>query len=885
MKTKTILFGLALSASLSVGAQRLPYQNPKLSIDQRVEDLLQRLTIEEKALLMMNGSPAIERLGIPQFDWWSEALHGVGRNGLSTTFPSCIGMACSFDDDLLERIYTAVSDEARAKNTQLRREGKAVGKYQCLSFWTPTINIFRDPRWGRGQESYGEDPYQNGRMGCAVVRGLQGQPTSGYYKLLACAKHFAVHSGPEKTRHHFNIEDLPARDLWETYLPAFRDLVQKAGVEEVMCAYQRFEGDPCCGSNRLLQQILRQDWGFQGLVVSDCGAIGDFYREGRHEVSKDSKAAAAKGVISGTDVECGSVYKNLPEAVKRGDISEEQINTSVRRLLRGRFLLGDLDPDSLIPWTNIPTSVINCEEHKQLALQMAREQMVLLKNNGVLPLRVESLELSDVSSSASKTKVTQLSTPNSKLMVIGPNAADSIMMWGIYYGQPAHTVTALEGIERKLGTKVPYQQACDITSMTESQSVFGLIHDDKGNPGMTGTYWNNTKMEGTPAAIATYTSPIHMDNGGNTVFATGVELTNFTATYKGTFRAEQTEELTMNFCNDDGLRIIVNGDTVHNRWRDDRLTYRTKKLKVKKGHEYTVQVDYMQLEGGATLNFDLQRNCETTVPEIVERAREAETVIFIGGISPNLEREEASIKLPGFDGGDRTSIELPQCQRDILRALHEAGKKVVFVNCSGSAVALTPEMETCDAILQTWYPGEQGGNAIADVLFGDYNPSGKLAVTFYKDDSQLPPFDDYHMANRTYRYFKGEPLFPFGYGLSYTTFAISTPRSNSVRDGFAASVSVDVTNTGSRPGTEIVQLYLRRPADTAGPLKTLRGYQRVTLKPGETKTVTIDMPREDFETWDEATGTMRVIGGDYELMVGNSSADKDLQTIKLKIGN
>ena len=927
MNKNKLLTVLAVAMTMTVAAQQLPYQNPSLPVEQRVEDLLQRLTLEEKTKLMMNGSPAIERLGIKQFDWWSEALHGVGRNGLSTVFPQCIGMACSFDDELLGRIYSAVSDEARAKNTQLRKEGKAIGRYQCLSFWTPTINIFRDPRWGRGQESYGEDPYQNGRMGSVVVRALQGKaplspPEGGtaalstsktteapsgavggasYYKLLACAKHFAVHSGPEKTRHHFNIEDLSARDLYETYLPAFRDLVQKGGVEEVMCAYQRFEGDPCCGSNRLLQQILRQQWGFQGLVVSDCGAISDFYREGHHEVSKDSKAAAAKGVVSGTDVECGSVYKNLPDAVKRGDISEAQIDTSVRRLLRGRFLLGDFDPDSLVPWTKIPTSVINCEAHKQLALQMAREQMVLLKNNGVLPLS------------------------DSKLMVMGPNAADSLVMWGIYFGQPAHTVTFLEGIEKKVRAKVPYMQACDITDMKESQSIFERMHDGEGRPGMTGTYWNNTKMEGEPAAKTMYTSPIHLDNGGNTVFAPGVELTNFTARYTGTFTAEKTEELLMAYGNDDGLRIIVNGDTVYNRWRADRLNYGTRKLKVKEGQTYTVQVDYMQLDAGASMNFDIMRNRETTVAEIVERARDAETIIFVGGISPNLEREEASVNLPGFDGGDRTSIELPQCQRDILKALHDAGKKIVLVNCSGSAVALAPEMETCDAIVQAWYPGEQGGNALADVLFGDYNPSGKLSVTFYKDDTQLPSFDDYSMApgsasgslatdaggpathpgsvsglsaslGRTYRYFRGEPLFPFGYGLSYTTFKIEDVKfkkeDNSAAQGDDVANNLQspmfnlqctVTNTGTRPGTEVVQLYLRRPADTEGPLKTLRGYQRVTLQPGESQTVTINMPRENFEVWDAGTNSMRVIPGVYELMVGTSSADKDLQRLTVQV--
>ena len=739
MNAKNMFVSLALLLTTNLAAQQLPYQNPNLTAEERAEDLLGRLTLEEKARLMRNGSPAIPRLGIPAFDWWSEALHGVGRNGISTTFPSCIGMACSFDDDLIERIFTAVSDEARAKNTIARQEGK-IGKYSCLSFWTPTINIFRDPRWGRGQESYGEDPFMNGQMGLRVVRGLQGAG-GGYYKLLACAKHFAVHSGPEKLRHSMNIEDLSPRDLWETYLPAFKTLVQQGGVKEVMCAYQRFDGDPCCGSNRLLQQILRDEWGFQGLVVSDCGAIGDFWQSGRHGVSPDQPAASAKAVLSGTDVECGAHYGSLPEAVRRGDISEEQLNVSVRRLLKARFELGDFDPDSVVPWTQIPPTVIACPEHKQLARQMAREQMVLLKNNGILPI---------INSKSS----------NSKMIVMGPNAADSTMLWGIYFGQASHTVTPLEGIRAKVGN-VPYLTACGITSMTVQEMAVGKA--------------------------------VEAADGSTT------------------------------------LQMVKKG----------KKTY--------------------------------------TLDEITDAAHQAETVIFVGGISPRLEREQTSVKEIGFDGGDRTTIELPQVQRDILRTLHEAGKKVVFVNCSGSAVALAPEMETCDAIVQAWYAGEQGGHALADVLFGDYNPSGKLAVTFYRDDTQLPPFEDYSMKNRTYRYFRGEPLFSFGYGLSYTTFEYGKP---AYKDG---QVSVSVKNTGSVDGTEIVQVYIRRSADVEGPIKTLRGYARVELKTGERKTVKIDLPHDRFENWDPATQTMRVVPGRYELLIGSSSADRDLESIMVDI--
>ena len=855
MKKRNVLLSVLVACAAGSGAQTLPYQNPALSAHERAADLCSRMTIEEKAAVMMNNSKAIPRLGIPQFAWWSEALHGVGRNGISTVFPSCIGMAASFDDTLLEQVFTAVSDEARAKNTARRRKG-SVDTYQGLSFWTPNINIFRDPRWGRGQETYGEDPYMNSRMGLAVVRGLQGPAGSKYKKLYACAKHFAVHSGPEKTRHRFNIEDLPARDLWETYLPAFKDLVQKGGVKEVMCAYQRIDGDPCCGSNRLLQQILRDEWGFKGLVVSDCGAISDFWEPGAHGVSKDAASASAKAVVSGIDVECGSNYKRLPDAVKAGEITGQQIDKSVVRLLEGRFELGDFDPDSLVEWTRIPESVIACKEHKDLALRMAREQMVLLHNrDNTLPLAKDA----------------------SKIMVMGPNAADSIMLWGIYYGQPTHSVTVLEGIRAKLGDGVRYSKGCGITSMTESESVFSMLKSEDGRPGMSAIFWNNTTMEGTPACETAFTSPLHFDNGGNTAFAPGVRLTDFTARFKGTLVPDSDEELNILYTNDDGLRLIVNGDTIAERWKTDHLRYNNRKLNVKKGQKYDIQVDYMQLAGGATLNFDIAAVRSVTAKEVADRAKDVETVIFVGGISPTLEREEAKVTEPGFDNGDRTSIELPAAQREILKALHEAGKKVVFVNCSGSAVALTPELETCDAILQAWYPGEQGGHAVADVLFGDYNPGGKLPVTFYRDDSQLPPFDDYRMAGRTYRYFRGEPLFPFGYGLSYTTFTLGTP----VYDAAAGKIRVSVTNTGKRDGTEVVQAYVRNPADADGPLKTLRGFTRVELKSGETKEAVIDFPKEAFELWNVQTNTMRVVPGEYELQVGTSSAD--VQTVTCKV--
>lgn len=858
IKTKWAFLTFATALTLTSCNTQLPYQNSDLSPKERAADLCSRLTIEEKAQIMMNDSKAIERLGIPQFAWWSEALHGVGRNGVATMFPQCIGMASSFDTTLIFNIYSAISDEARAKNTIHRQKGE-MNRYQGLSFWTPTINIFRDPRWGRGQESYGEDPFVNAIMGKAVVNGLQGPNDHKYKKLLACAKHFAIHSGPEKTRHTFDIRDLSSRDLWETYLPAFETLVREANVAEVMCAYQRFDGEPCCGSNRLLTQILRDDWGFNGLVVSDCGAISDFWQPNHHGVSENAADASADAVLAGTDLECGSEYKNLPEAIKRGYITEEQIDVSVRRLLKARFELGNFDPDSEVEWTKIGTDVIASEAHRNLSLQMAREQMVLLQNKGnILPL----------------------SKDDDKIMVMGPNAADSLVLWGIYFGQPAHTVTMLEGIRNKTNKDIPYNKACELTALTQDESQFANFSTTDGKQGMKATYWNNEKMQGEPVTEVQYQAPIMLDNGGNTVFAPNVNLEHFTMRLSGKLTAKQTEDLIMTYSHDDGLRIIVNGDTIYDSWFSDYMRVGQKTLHTEVGQTYNIDIDYLQQTGDASFAFDLIKVKTITPTDVVKTASDAQTIIFIGGISPNLEREEAQVSAPGFDNGDRTSIELPQAQRDVLKALHKAGKKIIFVNCSGSAVALTPELETCDAIIQAWYAGEQGGAALADVIFGDYNPSGKLPVTFYASDDDLPSFDDYSMKagkGRTYRYFTGKPLFPFGFGLSYTTFSLTNPQ----WDETTHSVKVTVTNTGKYDGTEIVQVYVSNPADEEGPQKTLRGFARVDVKTGESKEVSIAMPRDRFKLWNSAKGVMMVQQGKHLLHIGNSS--DNVQTISCEI--
>lgn len=843
---------LATAACISVPAQEmLPYQNANLTPEERAEDLIGRLTLEEKTKLMMDTSPAIPRLGIPPFQWWNEALHGIGRNGFSTVFPITMGMAASFDDLLLYNVFTAVSDEARAKAQQAKQTGN-IKRYQSLSFWTPNINIFRDPRWGRGQETYGEDPYLTSKMGMAVVNGLQGQGYDGspsdtkYVKLLACAKHFAVHSGPEWNRHNFNIEQLPERDLWETYLPAFKALVQDTHVAEVMCAYQRIDGAPCCSNARYERHILRDQWGFQGLITSDCGAINDFYVPGRHGTAQNEAEATAQAINAGTDVECGSVYRHLPEAVRQGLISEEKVNTSLKRLLTARFRLGDFDRDEDVSWTHTPASCIASPEHKQLALKMAQESMVLLQNkNGILPLSKEA-----------------------DFVVMGPNATDSMMQRGNYAGYPTATTTILQGIRQLTGRDVKYIPACTLTRNQVTESRMAQFAQPDGSKGMKATYWNNTRMEGTPAATQLISTTVNLSNGGNTVFAPGVNLERFSARYEGILTPQEDETLQLHLACDDGYRIIIDGDTIESKWRaEEHVQTTTKSLKMQKGKPVSIQIDYLQNNDYAMMSLDISKTYTPTREQLLQQVGDAETVIFVGGISPSLEGEEMKVSEPGFKGGDRTDIELPAAQREVIAMLKQAGKRVVYVNCSGSAVALVPETGNAEAILQAWYPGERGGEAVAQVLFGEVNPSGKLPVTFYRSVDDLPDFLDYTMKNRTYRYFKGEALFPFGHGLSYTTFAYGKPKYKK------GKVSFTLYNKGTREGTEAAQVYIKRLADTEGPTKSLRAYKRVTLKAGEQQNVSIDLPRESFEVWDAETNTMRVIPGKYQLFVGGSSAD------------
>ena len=659
-----------------------------------------------------------------------------------------------------------------------------------------------------------------------------------------------MHSGPEAKRHYFNAENISPRDLWETYLPAFKDLVQEADVKEVMCAYNRFEGDPCCGSNRLLTQILRDEWGYKHMVVSDCGAISDFFYKDRHATHKDAADASAAAVLSGTDLECGIEYAHLEEAVKKGLISEERINTSLRRLLKARFELGEMDDDALVPWSKISIDTVDCETHKQMALDVTRKSMVLLHNNGVLPL--------------AKT--------GTRIAVMGPNAVDSVMQWGNYKGTPSHTSTILEGIRNKIGN-VPYEKGCELLTNQVFDSYFSEVSNN-GKPGFTGTYWNNMDMKGEVAAIQQVSTPFNFNNGGNTVYAPGVGLYNFTASYEGTFRPKNNGDYSLVIEGDDGYRVYVNGEKVIDYWGAHASAKREYTLKATAGKDYKIKVEYMQAGAEALLRFDIGVYRQIAPEAVAGRVSDADVVIFIGGISPDLEGEDKYfVNCPGFSGGDRTTIELPEVQRNILKALKQAGKKVIFVNCSGSAIALVPETKSCDAILQAWYPGQAGGTAVADVLFGDYNPSGKLPVTFYKNTDQLPDFENYDMKGRTYRYMTETPLYPFGYGLSYTTFDISKGRlsKNVISTNQTVTFKVNVKNTGKREGTEVVQVYVRKVGDKEGPVKTLRAFRSIPLKAGKSSVVSIDLPPRTFEFFDPDTNTMRIMPGDYEIMYGNSS--------------
>lgn len=705
-------FGLIISGQQT---REFPYQNPELSVEERVDDLVSRMTADEKISQMMNAAPAIERLGIPAYNWWNECLHGVGRAGVATVFPQAIGLAATWDEDLIFKVATTISDEARAKHHEfVRNDSRKI--YQGLTFWTPNINLFRDPRWGRGQETYGEDPFLTGKIAVQFVKGLQGDDPK-YFKTIATLKHYAVHSGPEPDRHSFDaITD--ERDLRETYLPQFEMGIKEGKAYSVMCAYNRYKGEACCGSDALLNRILRDEWGFDGYIVSDCGAISDIYRG--HKVVETAAEAAALAVRSGTDLECASVYKNLKEALEKDLITENEIDVAIKRLFTARFRLGMFDPPEMVKYASIPYSVNNSEQNSALAQETALKSIVLLKNqDNLLPLK------KDIGTVA----------------VIGPNSDQSFVLLGNYNGTPSDPVTPFRGIKEELEgiSEVLYAQGCN---------------------------W----VEGMPD----------------------------------------------------------------------------------------------------------QKPGEELKKEALETAGKADVIIMCMGITPRLEGEEMRVEVDGFKGGDRTRIDLPDVQQQLIKEIHALGKPVVLVLLNGSALAINWENDNIPAIIETWYGGQAAGRALANVIFGDYNPSGRLPVTFYKSVNDIPDFMDYNMENRTYRYFTGEPLYPFGFGLSYTTFKYSKLKTaNTVNTGDEVVVTVNVKNKGKRAGDEVVQLYLSNlGASVPVPIRALKGFKRIHLQSGEAKTVTFFVSPEAFSVIDEQN--KRVIKpGLFELTVGGCQPKED----------
>ena len=866
---KIILLAILISGRLQAQEYKsYPMWDYKLPVEQRVNDVVARLTLEEKVKQMLNATPAIERLGILAFDWWNETLHGVARTPFRvTSYPQAIAMAATWDSTSLYQMADFSAMEGRAIQNIAIEQGKTKDRYLGLTYWTPNINIFRDPRWGRGQETYGEDPFLTAMMGRAFVRGLQGEDPK-YLKAAACAKHYAVHSGPEPSRHVDNFNP-STYDLWDTYLPAFRELITRANVEGVMCAYNAVNTQPCCASDLLMNDILRKQWKFKGYVTSDCWAIDDFFKY--HKTHKDSVSAAVDAVMHGTDIECGtSVYYTLLNAVKQGLIKEEQINISLRRLFTTRFKLGMFDPPSMVKYTKAPPTTLEAPEHKALALKMARQSIVLLKNeNGTLPIK-KTIK---------------------KIAVIGPNADNKVAVLGNYNGIPSRIVTVLDGIKEKAGPQVEVVFERGTTFVHDTLLVYadaGKQFSWQGKQGFFAEYFNNRELKGNAVSSAMENSIDHFWQEGQTVVA-NIIAADFSARYTTTYLSAADGPITFEVDGDDGYKLNINGKEVINTWTRNRMGARTYKLETKKDSVYKIVLEYFQGAGKANISLKTGNFRRTDYAALINRVRDADVIVYAGGISPQLEGEEMQVNAPGFNGGDRTTIQLPAIQTEMMEALHATGKPVVFVMMTGSAIATPWESKNLPAILNAWYGGQSAGTAIADVLFGDYNPAGRLPVTFYKKDSDLPGFSDYSMEGRTYRYFKGEPLYPFGYGLSYTNFLYTQLNlSAKVKSGSGIKVSATVTNTGKRDGEEVIQLYITHP-DYKGraPVKALKGFQRIYLKKGESKKITFSLTTEQLSLVNE-TGDLFQPKGKVLISIGGgqpSVANKTTSNVITKATN
>ena len=844
-------------------ASHQPWFNPSLPVAQRVDALVHAMTLEEKVSQMQNHAAAIPRLGVPEYDYWSEGLHGIARSGYATLFPQTIGLAATWDPALQREVGTVVSTEARAKYNQAMRDNLH-SIYYGLTIWSPNINIFRDPRWGRGQETYGEDPFLTGSMGVAFVRGLQGDDPK-YFRAIATPKHFAVHSGPEPDRHKFNV-DVSAHDLEDTYLPAFRATVTEGHADSVMCAYNAVDGVPACASKMLLQQKLRGAWHFPGFVTSDCGAISDFFTPIGHHFSPDEAHASAIAVQAGTDTSCGDEYKSLVDAVHRKLIAEADIDRAVERLFTARIRLGMFDPPAQVPYAHIPYSVVDSPEHRALALKVAEESIVLLKNDGTLPIRPAM----------------------KRIAVIGPNAASLAAIEGNYNAIPSHPSLPVDGIEQALRGRasVVYAQGSTYVDDLPILVPRTALHPEQGSSeqGLKGEYFANPNFSGT-AVLTRIDKQIDFDWNAASP-GPGVPATNFSVRWTGVFMPPAPGKYRLSI---QRLGCWQCGDAIsYALWLDGRKLFDSAAASsIPRAHSgnapevdlssiapHALRIDYVYKAPrfGAGLTFNWQPPAGALQAEAVAAAKNSDLTIAFVGISPNLEGEEMPVHVDGFAGGDRTSIALPKSQHDLLEALGATGKPLVVVLMSGSAVATPWAKEHAAALLEAWYPGEAGGEAIANILTGKVNPSGRLPVTFYSGDDQLRPFTDYNMQGRTYRYFQGDPEYPFGFGLSYSKFSYSGLKlaSSAIAAGEPLEVTVKVTNTSNRAGDTVAELYLDPPSGPGFPLRSLEGLQRLHLAPHASTLVHFTLRARELSVVD-AQGHRAVRAGDYGLIVGGSS--------------
>ena len=841
------------------GTEKPAYLDTSLTPQQRAADLVKRMTLEEKASQLVNQARAIPRLQVPSYDWWNEALHGVATNG-TTEFPEPVGLAATFDTPAIHQMATAISIEARIKHAQaVRANGGYSNIFEGLDFWAPNINIFRDPRWGRGQETYGEDPFLTARMGVAFVKGMQGDDPK-YYRVISTPKHYAVHSGPEPTRHFADI-DVSKHDEIDTYLPAFRATITEGKADSIMCAYNAINGEPACANEFLLVDQLREKWGFKGYVVSDCGAVRDVYNG--HKFRASQAEASAISLQRGMDNECIDFrakvlddhdYRPYIDAVKEGHLKESEIDTALVRLFTARMKLGMFDPPDMVPYTKIDEKQLDSAEHRALALKIANEAMVLLKNDSTLPIK----------------------TSGKKIAVIGPLANQTRVLLGNYNGIPTHTVSILEGLKKEFaGSTISYVPGTGFLSKV-TEPVPNALLTTNGKPGVKVTYLKHdivseeiSSSGQNLAPIATRTEP-GIDIAAQPLPAEVASVQPLAIRWEATLTPKETGDYILGVQTDAYIRLSLDGKPVVRSGYPHGIEDLTGQVHLEAGHPYQVQVQYQRTYANATPHMHLiwGRVDAKVDPVAIEAARKADVVVAVVGITSELEGEEMTVNVPGFIGGDRSSIDLPQSEKDLLEALAKAGKPLVVVLTNGSALAVNWTNEHANAILEAWYPGEEGGTAVAQTLSGKNNPAGRLPVTFYTGVDQLPHFEDYSMKGRTYRYFEGKPLYPFGYGLSYTTFGYSDLKVPAeVKAGGTLTAEATVTNTGKKAGDEVVQLYLTFPKVDGAPLKALRGFQRIHLEPGAKQTVKFEFNPRDMSMVTEA-GDPIVAEGAYTLSIG-----------------